>query len=87
VPLFHIELRNETTVRETLTVERDDHTALREEVARFVGELLQLHARDIWTDEDWQVDVTDDRRLILFTMQISARNTPATQGNTPMRGL
>ena len=78
MPEYHIELRSETTIRETYTVDREDLTGLREEMARFVGELLQFHARQIWVDEDWQVDVTDEKRLILFTMHISAKTTPAT---------
>ena len=84
---YHIEVRTESTVRGTHSIELEDLTALRLEMARFVGELLQVHAREIWVDEDWQVDVTDNSRLILFTMSISARNTPVTQGNNMKAGL
>ena len=47
-------------------------------MARFVGELLKDHSTQIWVDEDWRVDVTDDSGLILFVMHISASNTAAT---------
>jgi hypothetical protein len=59
-------------------VERDDITALRIELARFVGDLLKEHAELIWEDQDWRVDVTDDTGLILFAMEISATDAPAT---------
>lgn len=79
---YNIELRTNTTVRETLPVEAQDLTALRVEVARFVGCVLREHAAQIWIDEDWRVDATDERGLILFVMNISATNSAATM---PMR--
>jgi len=77
LPKFHIALRTESTVSETLDIERDSLTDLRIELARFVGELLKDHAREIWVDEDWRVDVTADDGLILHVMQVSALQAPA----------
>ena len=82
---YHIELRTESTVWETLNVEREKLTDLRVELARFVGELLKEHAQKIWVDEDWRVDVTDETGLILYVMHISASETPAT-ARTPVSG-
>ena len=79
MPRYHIELRTESTVSETLDVECVDLTELRTQVATFVGELLQNHAQQIWTDEEWRVDVTDQKGLILYVMQLSATNTAATR--------
>jgi hypothetical protein len=64
-------------------VERDDLTALRIELARFVGELLKDHAEQVWADEDWRVDVTDERGLILYVMEIQASDSAATMGYRP----
>jgi hypothetical protein len=33
----------------------------------------------IWVDEDWRVDVSDETGLILFILHISAVNAPAAQ--------
>lgn len=82
---FNIEVRTEKTVRETLTIERDDLTALRIEVAAFVGELLKDHAAQIWADEDWRVDATDENGLILFAMHIFASDTAATMPSRALR--
>lgn len=82
MPKYHIALRTESTVWETLDVERDNLTELRVELARFVGELLQEHANQIWVDEDWRVDVTDGKGLILYVMHVSASQTPATAPTT-----
>jgi hypothetical protein len=60
-----------------LAVDSGDLTALPIEVARFVGDLLKEHAGQIWADEDWRVDVTDEKSLILYVMHISAVQAPA----------
>jgi hypothetical protein len=78
MPLYHIELRTAGQVWETLDVQRDDVPALRIEMARFVGELLKDHALKVWEDQDWRVDVTDEKGLILYVMHIGATDTAAT---------
>ena len=40
---------------------------------------MKDHAEQIWVDEDWRVDVTDERGLILYVMEISASETAATK--------
>ena len=40
--------------------------------------MLHEHAAQIWEDQDWRVDVTDEAGLIIFVMHISATNTAAT---------
>jgi hypothetical protein len=76
---YNIELRTDTHMAETIVVEREDIAELRIEMARFVGELLRDHAAQLWLDQDWRVDVTDARGLILFVMHISVSDTAATQ--------
>ncbi len=78
MPHYNINLRTASSIADTWPVERDDLTALRVEVARFVGEMLKDHANQIWADEDWRVDVTDERGLILYVMHVSATDTAAT---------
>lgn len=82
MPKYHINVRTDSHIAQTLDVEQADQTALRIEMAKFVGKLLKDHAELIWADEDWQIDVTDDAGLILYVMHISAMKTPATQGNS-----
>ena len=75
---YHIKLRTAGKVWETVPVESDDLTALRTELAAFVGELLKDHAQQVWSDEDWRVDVTDENGLILYVMHVLATDTAAT---------
>jgi hypothetical protein len=83
MPRYNIQVRTESHVRTAVEVEQDDLTALRIELARFVGELLKDHAEQIWVDEDWRVDVTDGDGLILYVMEISASDSAATMGYKP----
>lgn len=82
---YNIELRTEKRVWETLLVESDSLQALRIEVANFVGELLKDHAAQIWVDEDWRVDGTDERGLILYVMHLSAIQAPAVAQERPSK--
>jgi tRNA threonylcarbamoyladenosine modification (KEOPS) complex Pcc1 subunit len=83
MPSYNIELRNAERIWETLAVEADDVDALRVEVATFVGELMRDHARTIWQDQEWRVDVTDERGLIMFILHIFATDSAAL--NAPRR--
>ncbi len=75
---YNIELRTQDRVWDTFSVEKDDIEALRIEMAQFVGTLLKDHAAQVWEDQEWRVDVTDETGLILFVMHISATDTAAT---------
>jgi hypothetical protein len=33
----------------------------------------RVHAGKLWEDEAWQMDVTDERGLVLFVINVSAR--------------
>lgn len=49
----------------------------RVEAAKRIGGLLLEHAGKLWVDEDWHMDVTDDRGLILFVITVSAMQSAA----------
>jgi hypothetical protein len=48
------------------------------QAAKRIGILLHDHAGKLWVDEDWQMDVTDERGLVLFVINISAMRSSAT---------
>lgn len=78
MPSYNINIRTQSHIADTLTVDSTDHTSLRIELARFVGELLKDHAELIWADEEWQIDVSDASGLILYVLNIAAMKAPAT---------
>ena len=74
MPQFHINLRTPERFWATLDAQMTDVVALRTEVAEFVGELLREHARKVWQDEEWSVEVTDHQGAILFNLQLFAND-------------
>lgn len=80
MPRFNFEVRTPTHVMLTEGADLPDTTAARVEAARRVGQLLHEHANQLWTDENWQMDVTDGRGLILYVLNISAMRSAATIG-------
>ena len=79
MPLYNIELRTAERVWDTLQVERRDVAALRTEVSTFVGELLKDHANQIWADQEWRVDATDENGLILFILHLFVTDSCAVE--------
>ena len=78
MPRFHFQVRTQTHNLLAEGAELADLEAARVEASRRVGDLLKEHAGRLWTDEDWQMHVTDEVGLILFVIQISAMRTSAT---------
>jgi len=78
VPFFNFEVRTESHVMLTEGAELANQDAARNEAARRIGELLTDHASRIWTDQVWQMDVTNESGLILYVIQVSAMKTAAT---------
>jgi GTP cyclohydrolase II len=80
VPLYHFEVRTETHVMLTEGAQLEDSTAARIEAARRIGDLLKEHAGQFWVDQDWQMDITDERGLILYVIHVSAMKAAAMDG-------
>ena len=80
MPFFNFEVRTETHVLLTEGAEFANRDAARNEAARRIGELLTDHASRLWVDETWQMDVTDERGLILYVINVAAMKTSATNG-------
>jgi hypothetical protein len=62
----------------TEVADLSNYDEARVEAAQRIGLLLHEHAGKLWIDEDWQMDVTDERGLILFMIHVSAMKSPAT---------
>ena len=78
MPTYHFEVRTPTHVMVTEGIDLPDSTAARVEAAKRIGDLLRVHAGEIWVDQDWQMDVTDERGLILYVIAVCALMSPAT---------
>jgi hypothetical protein len=84
LPFFRFEVRTPTHVMASDGGEFANSDAARVEAARRIGDLLRKHAGEIWTDEDWQMDITDESGLILYVITVNVTQSPATaQTNRP----
>ena len=52
----------------------------RVEAVRYAAEVLRDHPTIIWKGEDFRVEVTDDNRLVLFTVIVVGVDAPASKG-------
>ena len=75
---FHFQVRTGTRVAVTEIADLADIDEARVEAARRIGLLLTAHAGELWVDEDWQMNVTNTKGLILFLINVSAMRSPAT---------
>ena len=80
--LFNFQVRTNTHVMVTESMDLSNSDEARVEAAKRIGLLLHAHAGELWTDEDWQMDVTDGRGLVLFVINISAMRSSATLLNS-----
>jgi hypothetical protein len=86
VARYHFQVRTESHVALTETADLQGPQEARVEAARRIGSLLHDHAHQLWVDEDWRMDVTDETGLILFTIQVSAMDSAATMGSNRPSG-
>jgi phage terminase large subunit-like protein len=54
--------------------------AARVMAAKHAGEVLRDRPGAIWEGEELRVEVTDDRRLVLFTLIVFGVDAPSTKG-------
>jgi hypothetical protein len=78
---FHFQVRTGTHVMVTESADLSNTDEARVEAAKRIGSLLHAHAGKLWTDEEWQMDVTDETGLILFVINIAAMRSAATGGS------
>ena len=75
---YNFEVRTPTHVMLTEGAECADSSAARVEAAKRIGQLLHDHAGQIWIDDEWQMDVTNESGLILYVIHVSVMKSPAT---------
>jgi hypothetical protein len=82
---YHFQVRTDTHVMLAEAVDFRNADEARVDAARRVGILLQEHAAKLWADENWQMDVTDGRGLVLFVIYVQAAKSAATASNPARR--
>ena len=62
---------------DTEGLELPDHAAARIAAIRHAGAIMEHEPDVLWDGRDFRVEVTDERRLLLFTIITLAVNAPA----------
>ncbi len=68
MPQYHFHVRKNGHTPDTTDVELSNSNEARRAAARLMGEELKAYPDSFWNDEEWHIEVMDDRGLILFTL-------------------
>jgi hypothetical protein len=74
---FHTNLPSERTIQDDEGFVFPSTHAAKCEAVAYAGQLLCDVAEEFWDDADFELTVTDERGLILFTMRMIATEAPA----------
>ena len=77
MPRYFFQLRDGKSDRDVEGTELAGVQEARLEAGKLIGACLQNEPGALWTEAEWQLDVSDERDLILFTVLIWGFKTPA----------
>ena len=80
MPQYYFHVRKDGRVPDTAGVDLSDLDEAQRRAATVMGEKLKSHPGGFWKDEEWHIEVTDNRGLILFTLFTTGMRSAATQG-------
>lgn len=78
MPLFHFNLRDGAYYPDRDGTELPDLRTARVEAVKLAGQLLLDRPEEFWEGKEWQVEVTDHSGLVLFRLDFTATDAPAT---------
>ena len=72
MPRYFFHVRKSDHKPDSTGVELRDASEARIEAAKAMAQELKDNPGDLWKDEEWHIEVTDEKGLILFTVYSSA---------------
>lgn len=78
MPIYHFNMHDGQSYPDTLGHECADTFGARIEAVQRVGTLLREQAAWFWASDEWTMEVTDARGLILFSLTFYATDAAAT---------
>jgi hypothetical protein len=79
MPVFQFHLSDGAAPADPVGVEYADVAAAQAAGVKYLGQLLSDHGDQFWRSGDWQLVVSDESGLTLFTVQVLATQAPAVQ--------
>ena len=80
MPVYYFNVKDSVDYTDEKGVELPDLAAAKEEAVNHFGEVLQARGEAFTGRSEWQVTVTDDRRLVLLTFTFSMTESAAVRG-------
>jgi len=77
MPRFHFHLEDGTTFRDEEGTELPDLEAARINAVKLLGHVMADNAREFLSTREWTMNVTDDRDLLLFSVNVASVDAPA----------
>jgi hypothetical protein len=68
MPRYHFNIHDGVSSLDEDGTELPDIDAARRQAAQLMGQLLRDDPDMFWNGEEWRLDVTDDRGLVLFSL-------------------
>jgi hypothetical protein len=81
--IYHFNLHDGPALSGSDETELPNLPAARKEALRFVGSLLIDEPDAFWASDEWVLEVTDERGLVLFSLCLLANDAPACQVRVP----
>lgn len=77
MPRYYFDVRDHRELLDETGTELADDEAARTEAVVFAGRLLSDLGREFWDSGDWRLSVRGEGGRVLFTLEFSAKNSPA----------
>jgi hypothetical protein len=77
VPRYHFHVEDGETLPDVEGLELPDDHAAKVAALRYLAELLGTYPRLVWATNSLQLTVTNERRLMLFTVDLGVTISPA----------
>lgn len=78
MPKYHFNVHDGVSIPDIEGHEMTSLQAAQEAAIQLSGHLIRELGPDFWEGEEWKMEVTDDRGLILFQLMFVATSSPAT---------
>lgn len=78
MPRYHFNVRDGVSAPDPEGTELSGLAEAERCAVKLSGDLLSDDPDRFWTGEEWHMDVTDDRGLILFSLTFIANRAPST---------
>lgn len=87
MPRYFFDIYDGVSMLDDTGTELADRQQARIQAIEFAGEVIRDEAKHIALGEDWRIEVTDERKLVLFRFEFITLEAPALSSHRGKVGL